>query len=246
MSEEPTAGVHVTYKKPIGQFESIEVGIRLSRIPLRSSAVLIDDLLESATVAVDRIVEQVRDRVEASVTVLRSPRPETPAQPRLIDSKLIDPKLVDAETGEILDAPSLIVDLGTPEPVPEIADTGKIGGGMAFGRAFSTVPAEWQLDLISDAQVVALNAGLVERGFKDHRRHSACNVLLDQLHGEDGTLINSTKSLTKAEASIFIDWLSGASHVDIVRLTQAVLDWDPFGEHDRQFRAHPDQGVLIA
>jgi hypothetical protein len=87
--------------------------------------------------------------------------------------------------------------------------------------------SERNRDGTGHGQLMAINAALTARGFKGNRRHLAISAILNGIEFTDDrprtkVVVESTKDLSVAQASIVLEWLDQAEDTDINRLSAAI------------------------
>lgn len=79
-------------------------------------------------------------------------------------------------------------------------------------------PEEWEEEPITEAQMIAVNAGLTTIGWGGKMRHTAAQRILSSYENDPFLEVASIKELTKASAHVILEWLSKAGAPEIAAL----------------------------
>ena len=239
----------VRIDKTLPSGEKLSVEIRLKDLEETISDSGIDYMLERAHVATDRSLDHIRARIAGQLA---------PA-PRPMDFGAIDldlfghqtkseqPELSEQERKNAIAAQLL----GDPNPKAEpeihIPDDAEVthpdARRSAYGHHYQgspIAPDAWD-ELMTKTggesgggQCKCLNTLLQDRGFKGEKRHQAAYYLRVALTGNREP-VGTLNVLTKAEATLLIDWLESAPRSamdllmdDVNRYQPSFDDEDPF------------------
>lgn len=136
--------------------------------------------------------------------------------------------------GDPEDLPSPVDPPAKEDPIPAASDvdlptpfTNVLGIGIRVPPAddsrWGEPISERNRDGTGHGQLMAINAALTARGFKNGARHGAASAIINGIEfGDDRprtpVSFESTRDLSVAQASIVLEWLDQAENVDIDRL----------------------------
>lgn len=184
-------------------------------------------MVETGDLAASMMIEHIREKM--TLALARFQGREVSAEEMIAAASGLKP---DVPTLDLAFEPEKKLDA----PIPEAITTDR--SRSAFGHRYEgqeIAESAWSEAITKEGgesgggQCKALNTLLGDKGFTGKERHLPCTFLLHHLTGR-ATHVESISDLTKAEATLLIDWLSYAPVTSIDQLKKAIDDWDPFDD----------------
>lgn len=214
----PTMYASITRKFNLGNFESREVTVGISQVPLAATDAVIAEMLSTGGRLVDALDKQIEFQFNSG------PAPEIAHEKPSVHSPNLEPTVF----VEPVPAP-VAVTAGIPDEADVVTHT-----RTAFGVEVTMPPDPWFRQPVEATDPVTLrqskvmrhlNAALTSAGFAGDQRHGAALAIISESKASGRTVLASLKDLTRGESQIVIDWLNSAGAVEIeaLRLHLAVV-----------------------
>lgn len=236
----PTMHAAVTRKFNLGNWESKEITIGVSQVPLHATDAMVASMLQTA----NRVVGAIEAHIDAEFNhrnprafdgepIAIQPQPEISGQAHSWE----DFGVHSSEAGAVRQSPRpeeprpapRATGGGVPAPIPDESEV-TINTAHVFGVDVSLPPAELLLQPIEQTdpnggqgrQMKYLNTALTSAGFVDADRHWASLAIIKEVYGGMArTSLTSLKELTKGEAHVIADFFMSAGEAEISQLRSA-------------------------
>jgi hypothetical protein len=266
----PIMHASITRRFNLGNYQSKDITIGISQVPLHATDAMIADMLKTGSRIVDAIDRQIEHQLGP-----RNPavfEADDDGKDKVWSEEAVSTVKIteDSEASEVPPVASGKAEAWDP-PAPSIPDESQVTVPhvSVFGVEVTIPPAELLMQPIEATapdggqgrQLRALNASLTEAGFKEGDRHWASLAIIQAAFGGIARVkVTSLKDLTKGEAHVILDFLMGADAAAISELGrkasalkgQLVIEPDPkycdqhpFCEHNWQGRGCVEEVALV-